>query len=281
MISTFNIAQLNAILQDFYTLTHIRITVFDDAFHEITSYPKERAEICNLIRSTPMAQKACLRCDTEACQKASCMHSTYIYQCHAGLTEAISPIRMGNIAIGYLFFGHVFSYSSHEEGFKNISLHCKNYPFDSALLKKACYKCHIVPKEYISSASHLLNAVASYLCLERITYLKRENLPVQVDNYIMEHIAEHISADALCTQFEIGKTYLYKISSQSYGVGIAEHIRNLRIEKAKSLLLDLPKLKVNEVASYCGFDDYNYFISMFKKSVGMPPGKYRSTITRL
>ena len=43
----------------------------------------------------------------------------------------------------------------------------------------------------------------------------------------------------LCKKFQIGKTLLYEIAKQNYGIGIAEHIRNLRIEKAKELLTEI------------------------------------------
>lgn len=50
MISTFNLEKLSSLLRDFYTVTHIRITVFDENFNEIASYPNRRAEFCRLIR---------------------------------------------------------------------------------------------------------------------------------------------------------------------------------------------------------------------------------------
>lgn len=46
MISSFDIAKLHSLLKDFYQLTKIRITVFDDSFRELTSYPDEIADFC-------------------------------------------------------------------------------------------------------------------------------------------------------------------------------------------------------------------------------------------
>ena len=66
MISTFNLEKLSSLLQDFYTVTHIRITVFDENFHEIISYPKERALFCQLIRQDECAHRACVQCDEAA-----------------------------------------------------------------------------------------------------------------------------------------------------------------------------------------------------------------------
>lgn len=275
MISTYNLEKLNRLLKDFYTLTKIRITVFSDHFEEITSYPEERALFCQQLRCDKEALQQCRLCDLDACQKASKRNSTYIYRCHAGLYEAIAPIIMGNIVIGYLFFGHIFSYPSHEEGWAQIRRLCGNYHTDLEQLRQSCLELPIVPHDYISAASHLLKAVASYLCVERMTYLRQETLPLQIDEFITEHLTETLDAETICKHFQIGKTYLYKISSQSYGTGIAEHIRSLRIEKAKSLLVDQPELSIDTVAEMCGFQDYNYFITVFRKKTGLPPRQYR------
>ena len=275
MISIYNLTKLNHLLKNFYTLTQIRITVFNDHFEEIASYPEERSPFCQLIRHNEEALEQCRLCDMDACRIASQRKSTYIYRCHAGLYEAIAPIIMGNITIGYLFFGHVFSYPSHEEGWKQIYALCTTYHVDLDELKKTCWKLPIIPQDYISAASHLLKAVAAYLCIERMTYLRQETLPLRIDEYIAEHLTEVLDAETLCQHFQIGKTYLYKISSQSYGTGIAEHIRLLRIEKAKSLLTEHTELPIDTIAEMCGFQDYNYFITVFRKITGQPPRQYR------
>ena len=102
MISSFDLNKLNYLLQDFYNLTHIRITVFDDSFHELAAYPEQISPFCKLIRSDVNGQRECSLCDENACKTAAKRHSPYTYCCHAGLTESIVPIHLGNIVIGYL-----------------------------------------------------------------------------------------------------------------------------------------------------------------------------------
>lgn len=140
MISSFDIAKLHSLLKDFYQLTKIRITVFDDSFRELTSYPDEIADFCKLIRQTPGCAMKCHLCDRHACEIASRRTSSYTYHCHAGLTESIIPIRMGNIVIGYLLFGHVFSYTSYDEGWKVIRERCADYGISFDELEKCCRK---------------------------------------------------------------------------------------------------------------------------------------------
>lgn len=99
---------------------------------------------------------------------------------------------------------------------------------------------------------------------------------MQIDNYIQEHLTEDIDVMDICARFQIGKTKLYEIAKESYGIGIAEFIRRQRIEKAKSLLLNTPELTISDVASHCGFKDYNYFFTVFRKLTGKSPKDFSS-----
>lgn len=279
MISSFNLTKLNSLLKDFYNMSGIRITVFDDTFHELAAYPEQLADFCQIIRSDPDAAKRCHYCDEQACKTAAKRRKSYTYRCHAGLTESITPIIVGNIVIGYLLFGHVFSYPSHEDGWKHIQECCRNYHIDMRALKVSSMRQPIIAKDYISSASHIMQAVAAYLCMERMVSLRQQELPVQIDEYIQAHFTEDLDAIQLARHFGIGKTRLYEIAQQSYGLGIAEHIRNLRIEKAKRLLSEQSSLSLAEISSQCGFHDYNYFITAFKRIVGIPPKAYANFIS--
>ena len=277
MISTFNLEKLHSLLQDFYHITRIRITVFNEHFEELTSYPEHIAPICQLIRTDSVGRARCHSCDEEACKRAAKYHTAYTYRCHAGLTESIIPLYLGNIIVGYLLFGHVFSFDSHESGRKTIEENCRDLRIDKEILRAECTSMPIHSDDYIRSASHILNAVASYLCLERMASVQRETLPVRIDEYIQAHFTEEIDVPDIAAAFRIGKTKIYEIAKQSYGCGIAEHIRSLRIQKAKQLLQDT-NLSLAEIASQCGFKDYNYFIVVFKRSAGMPPKAYQASL---
>ena len=275
MLPTYDLVKLKALLKDFYHLTHIRITIFNTQFDELVSYPEARAPFCQLIRQDATARLACRHCDEQACQIALKKRGTHSYRCHAGLTEAIAPLYLNDLLIGYLFFGHIFSYPSYEIGWAAIEPLCTAYQVDLAALKKACTAQPLIAKDYIVSASHIVKAIASYVCLERMVMLKPEDLPLQINTYIETHLTEPITAKTLCEHFQLGKTSLYQLAHQAYGMGIAEHIRTLRIKKAQVLLMDAPDLPISEIAYACGFNDYNYFITVFKRLTGYTPKQFR------
>ncbi len=275
MISVFDLEKLRPLLQDFYTLTKIRITVYDENFRELCSFPEQRAPICQLIRTNLQADEACRNCDAAACRAASRQTEPHIYTCHAGLTEAVSTLRVNSVIVGYVAFGHLFAYDDHETGTAKVWQQVSKYNLSREAVRTACEEQPLLSRDYILSAAHILHAVASLLVMERMAVLKQEGIEVQLEQYLTENFTKPIDAKTLCNHFHIGKTKLYEILRQSYGCGLGEHLRNLRMEKAKTLLEEHPEMTISEIATACGYDNYNYFISSFSKIVGRSPRQYR------
>lgn len=275
MISVFDLKKLHNLLKDFYEIANIRITVFDEDLNELTSYPEEVADFCKIIRSCEIGRISCADCDRAACARAAKQRKTQIYRCHAGLTEAVTPLIVNEVLVGYLLFGHVFSYPDYEQGWSEIHSHCKHLPLDMQELETACHKQPLIEQSYVHSASQILLAVASYLVMERMATLQTDKLAVRLDHYLSTHFTEDFNATDLCRQYQIGKTQLYKLSQLLYGCGIAKHVRDLRMAMAKELLIGQNDLSLAEIAAQCGYNDYNYFISVFNRETGMTPGAYR------
>lgn len=275
MVSVFNLEQLQEVLKDFYRITRIRITVFDSEYNELVSYPESCPPFCALIRSTESGRRACSRCDAEACALAARKTRTHIYQCHAGLTEAIMPMYVGKVLVGYLLFGHVFAYADREQGWQTIEACCKKYPVPPEKLKEFCGQMPQISREYIASAARVLHMTASFLVMERMATLREDSAAAKLDAYLQEHFDQPLTAQTLCQELDIGRNKLFRLSQELYGCGICQQIRNLRMEKAMTLLKDRSDLSITQIATECGFSDYNYFISVFSRSVGMSPNFYR------
>ncbi len=275
MVSVFDLEQLQALLQDFHRITHIRITVFDDQLNELVSYPEQCAPFCQIIRSSPQGRAACAQCDRAACAIAASENRTHLYRCHAGLTEAVTPLYVGKVLVGYLLFGHVFCYGSEEEGWETICQCCQAYPVDFETLKAASNLCTRVSREYIRSAARILHATASHLVHERMATLQEDSIASRLDSYLCAHYCETITPQILCRELKLGRSRLYKLAQQLYGCGIQQQVRRLRMERARTLLLDHPEMSIAQIAEDCGYSDYNYFIAVFSQTAGQSPGSFR------
>lgn len=94
---------------------------------------------------------------------------------------------------------------------------------------------------------------------------------------INDHLHDpELSLSLISSQLDITPTYLSAFFIREVGVGFNEYITGQRMEKAKQLLRET-NLKINSIASQCGFRSSSYFIVVFRKQTGMSPGEYRNT----
>ena len=91
----------------------------------------------------------------------------------------------------------------------------------------------------------------------------------------IQHNYEHLNdLDEIASFFGYNKIYLSQFYKNCYGITIKQHITNLRLEKAKDLLL-ATTLKINEIALACGYEDEKYFSRIFRKRYGISPHLFR------
>ncbi len=91
--------------------------------------------------------------------------------------------------------------------------------------------------------------------------------------YMKEHLHVNLSLGDVADQVGISATYLSFIFKEEQGIGFLEYFMELRLDKAKTLMLE-EKLELKEIVTACGFNNYPYFFNVFKKKVGMTPGAY-------
>ncbi len=272
----FDYGRLKQLFMDFNILTGIHIALFGENFEELFGYPDRLPEFCRIIRENPAGLAACRDCDRRACLSASKRAGTYIYRCHSGLYEACTAIRWGGVIVGYLIVGNLFGCREPEAGWAEIEKRCSGRELDFDRLKAAAEKLPAVTETEILAAAHIMEAVALYLCSDRVAVLRQDSLAVQADGYIRKNLSGDLSIQTICSVLGVGKTKLCSAAKSAYGMGLAEYIRSVRVERAKALLRTEPRMSINEIAGKCGFYDYNYFITVFKKITGTTPHKYRS-----
>lgn len=99
----------------------------------------------------------------------------------------------------------------------------------------------------------------------------------KVLNYVSNHICNDIDIDELAEVACVTKPYLIRLFKQDLGSSPLKYINQKKVERAQLLLIteDMP---VKDIAYELGFNDYSYFIRMFKKTTGKTPQMYRNTM---
>ena len=93
-------------------------------------------------------------------------------------------------------------------------------------------------------------------------------------NFIRDNIRESINLKQLSGKACMSTTSFYRSFKRELGMSPIEFILNEKIKYAKKLLSN-PKINIAEVSYATGFEDYNYFIRLFKKYEGVTPKQYQ------
>lgn len=95
-------------------------------------------------------------------------------------------------------------------------------------------------------------------------------------DYISSHYSQRISLVDVSAELNLSCTHLNTKFKTATGYTFNDYLNRFRIVRAVELLRE-GEMKVYEVADAVGFEDYKYFIRVFKKYVGYPPGRFSSS----
>ncbi|WP_042199125.1 AraC family transcriptional regulator [Paenibacillus camerounensis] len=97
----------------------------------------------------------------------------------------------------------------------------------------------------------------------------------RVIQYLKDHYKEEIVLKDMSTEFGISYSYMRKIVYELTGKSMIDYLNQLRIDKAKELLLDTD-LTIKQVAAEVGYYNVQSFNRFFRKYEGMPPSSYKT-----
>ena len=103
----------------------------------------------------------------------------------------------------------------------------------------------------------------------------QEERPIHgITRYLREHLCEEVSLSVLAEEFHLNSQYISQLFKTEIGVGFLAYLTNIRMERAKQLLLTT-SLPITDISVQSGYADYRVFTKVFKKAEGVTPSQYR------
>ena len=128
-------------------------------------------------------------------------------------------------------------------------------------------------EEFGTCIDNLKIALFQKQSLENAEQQEERTIP-SILRYLQEHLAEEISLTVLAEYFHLSAQYVSQLFKNEIGVNFLAYLTNIRMEKAKKLLLS-SSLSIAEISEQSGYGDYRVFTKVFKKSDGITPSQYR------
>lgn len=263
------------LIEAFYAFAGIKIAIYDEKFREILAYPEKNSDFCAFISEKEEAQAKCMSCTAEICRKCKETKETIIYKCHAGLTEAVTLLQINGVVIGYVVCGQIVGEADEKKLWEDVKARCKQYGLDEEQLCAHLKKVKYYSEKQINYALEIIKALIVYAVQEGMVFIGEEALGIQLMEYINQNISGDLTIKALCRKFATSKANLYNAAKLYMPEGIGKYIRTRRMESAKENIMRNPEKPLWQVAEEAGFEDYTYFLRVFKSKNGKSAGSFR------
>ena len=139
-----------------------------------------------------------------------------------------------------------------------------------------------VAKNEKKTAQQYLAGIVLHLIGMVISYSQNKNLEQNDSGLLMErakiimneNIYRQIDIQGIATNLGTSYSWFRKEFKEYTGFSPAQYFQELKLRKAKELLSET-NLTIKEIAYKLDFSSYEYFLSFFRKRVGVTPSDYR------
>ncbi|HMM22415.1 MAG TPA: response regulator [Selenomonadales bacterium] len=129
-------------------------------------------------------------------------------------------------------------------------------------------------REYMQAMDHMQS---NKIMDVQVMHAFKNKYVAQMLEYIKAYYHHRISINDLSAKYGVSSTYLNVKFKNEVNYTFNDFLNRYRVLQAIELLKG-DKLKVYEIAEAVGFQDYKYFILVFKKYVGCSPSKFRDAM---
>lgn len=264
--------QIRQMCTDIYDITGIKAVFYDGDMGMIYPHPSSMGAFCNCVRENPGLTEKCLACDREGFSRCRKTEEMVIYRCHMGLTEVVCPVKDNGTVVGYILFGQLLSQGEEATVRRNVEdLQSPN----KARLLELLKEMPSTEDKVIRACARLMTLCAGNILLKDILRLRRQSLSVQIEGFIRQNLScRELSIPIICRQFGISRGTLYTVSKKTFGKGVTEYIRQLRVQQAIKLLRR-ERWPIYRIADEVGFADPNYLAKVIKAQTGLTPKEFK------
>ncbi|MBQ8510781.1 MAG: helix-turn-helix domain-containing protein [Clostridia bacterium] len=230
---------------------------------------------CKLIKSSQPLWDKCIRCQRMVVGSLSRNPTPHFGTCCFGVEEFILPIFSEGVAVGFI---SVTGYTRDREETRRIAQYRLNQAGvelpgleDPLALLKTTLPDPELLRRLLTPAADLVGFV--YIRAKYRPHLTSFSYNGIV-SFINANYMSPLSVPIIADYAHYSVSYINHIFKKTSGRSVSAYINEVRVRHAKELLTTTA-LPIKEIAARVGFDDTNYFASIFKKLTGVTPSGYR------
>lgn len=144
---------------------------------------------------------------------------------------------------------------------------------DQEFTDSVCERCQFLVAAIYSELIPLIPKTAAEVCTSS------QKRIFDICRYIDSNFSQKLTLDMISREFFIGRATLVREFRQILGTTVGEYIQNVRISKAKRMLLQ--GMTISETSEKCGYANPSYFVQVFRHAIGVTPTAFVSQTMKL
>jgi AraC-like DNA-binding protein/ligand-binding sensor protein len=242
---------------------------------------RDRLPLCAAMNASEAGRAMCAR-SRHALLANTGDHSSCMV-CDAGLSEAAVPLNISGIKAGYFMFGGTAPLPPNQPTIQKARhlLKKNGIHIDDRDLETWLSQTPVMPAETLDAYKRIVHLAAKQIALKVTDQLVDPEVAmppsvVKACGYIRSRaLVDDINLAEVARHCCVSEGHLSRIFHHATGLTFREYLTQVRIERAKSLLLNSGK-SVTEIAYESGFQSLSQFHRVFRKIHGVSPGEMRS-----
>lgn len=278
-----SLSRIKAVLTSLAKAGEINLCVLDVLGNPII-YPTNDCALCKCVRESAHGRAQCIKYASHSVLEAMREKRTYFYVCPFGLVDFVTPIFYDGEFLGAVCGGQVRSAEAAARAdFVYPFFGRDEYGVDEKRMRELFEAMPDRPAERFFESAKLVELFAGNLgsvtaVVEMSRREEAENLAERerlhpAFSYIEKNFTKDIALGDMARLCHMSENYFSRMFGRVTGTTFPRYIADLRIARAKELLL--AGGKVRAVAYDVGYDDPAYFVRRFKQHTGMTPAGWQ------
>lgn len=225
------------------------------------------SNFCSLVQKKYFSLETCQQLDHEMQERTRSTGRLLSYQCHAGLTEIIAPIKvLGEIA-GFVGLGQFRTTDDIPDFIAG------DPEMEQFYLELPCFTA-----QEVECLKDMLNTLIEYIVNKELISFSENLRYRKLIYYINNHLADKIALAHAAKYLSVSQSGLEHFLRDKYNTSFKRLLIQLRLKKAEELWRSNPDMPVGEIASSVGINDPHYFSRLYHKERGIPPKEFKNRL---
>jgi len=271
-LSLFFDKEVQNLIDSFAYCFNVKITIFSTDIEElVVGLHNPGSHFCQLIQNQLRSRYRCCRQDKLMCERCKEKQDMLIYQCYAGLSEMVMPLKVDDTLIGYAMVGQFRRQESLPAEISSIWLKTGK---DIEELQTAFITQPFIDQLSMVNMLRLFSMLVAFIITREYVKVRHPGLSEQVVHWVEKNITEPVSLDEIAAIMNSSRSSISHTLKRQLGLNFTQLCILKRIQRFESIIADDPNMSIQEAAFRVGYKDSLYFSRIYKKFRMASPSSY-------